>query len=76
MCIFHDVYTDFQSQDGLILVIQMSLIPQIFVGEYTVCSVKIVCYSSYSRLLGHSSVGVLDPQDQCAVVTLVVSNCL
>ncbi len=76
MCIFHDIQTDFQSQDGLVLVLQMSLIPQIFVGEYTVCSVKIACYSSHLRLLAHSCVGVLDPQDQCAVVTLVVSNCL
>ena len=35
------------------------------------------CVSSdLSKLLGHSCVGVLDLQDQCAVVTLVVSNCL
>ena len=47
MRIFHDVHTDFQSRDGLILVLQMSLTPQIFVGEYTVCSVKIVCYSVF-----------------------------
>jgi hypothetical protein len=54
----------------------MPFITKIFVGVYTVCSVKIVCYSSHLRLLAHSGVGVLDPQDQCAVVTLVVSNCL
>jgi hypothetical protein len=32
--------------------------------------------SSALQLLGHSSVGVMDPQNHCAVVTLVVSNCL
>ncbi len=35
------------------------------------------CVSSdLSKLLGHSCVGVMDMQVQCAVVTLVVSNCL
>ena len=76
MCIFHDVNTDFQSQDGLFLVLHTSLIPQIFVGVDTVFSVKIMCYSSHLKLLVHSSVGVLDSQDQCEIVTLVVSNCL
>ena len=32
--------------------------------------------SSALQLLGHSCVGVMDPQNHCAVVTLVVSNCL
>ncbi len=32
---------------------------------------KIVCSFSISKLLGHSCVGVLDIQVQCAVVTLV-----
>ena len=32
--------------------------------------------SSALQLLGYSSVGVMDPQNHCAVVTLVVSNCL
>jgi hypothetical protein len=74
--IFHAVYTDFKSQDGLFLVLHISFIPQIFVGVDTVCSVKIMCYFSHLRLLVHSSVGVLVPQDQCEVVTLEVSNCL
>jgi hypothetical protein len=46
---------------------------QIFVGE---CSVLRFSVSSALKLLGHSSVGVMDPQIHCAVVTLVVSNCL
>ena len=46
---------------------------QIFVGE---CSVLRLSVSSALKLLGHSSVGVMDPQNHCAVVTLVVSNCL
>ncbi len=43
--------------------------------ENTVC-IKILCFFRPSKLLGHSCVGVMDLQDHCAVVTLVVSNCL
>ena len=43
--------------------------------ENTVC-IKILCFFRLSKLLGHSCVGVMDLQDHCAVVTLVVSNCL
>jgi hypothetical protein len=46
---------------------------QIFVGE---CSVLRLSVSSALKLLGYSSVGVMDPQIHCAVVTLVASNCL
>ena len=35
---------------------------------------RFACYFSHLRLLVHSCVGVLDPQDQCAVVTLVVNT--
>jgi hypothetical protein len=45
----------------------------IFVGECSVLRFKV---SSALKLLGNSSVGVMDPQNHCAVVTLVVSNCL
>jgi hypothetical protein len=44
--------------------------------ENTAYSFKIMCSFSPFKLLAHSCVGVLDPKDQCAVVTLVVSNCL
>ncbi len=69
------VYFFFKSQDGLCLLsYKISFIPQIFVGVDTSLCVKILCYFSHLRLLVHSCVGVLDPQDQCAVVTLVVST--
>ena len=58
------------------LIVHMFFTTHIFVGEYCVQVFKIVCSFSTFKLLAHSCVGVLDMHDQCAVVTLVVSNCM
>jgi hypothetical protein len=77
LCIFSDCLSSFQKWTILKTsclinynVIQNTLI---FVGECSVLRFKV---SSALKLLGNSSVGVMDPQIHCAVVTLVVSNCL